>query len=309
MSTDAVAHQDARWDILGIGSATVDDLLFLPAYPVPDTKNELLHSERHGGGLMATALVAAARLGVRCGYAGVLGGDDVSQWIEADLAREGLDMSPVVHRQDSGSIHAFIMVEASTRTRTILYTMNGYPGADETLPAAETIRAARVLLIDDVASDAVLRAVEIAHEAGIPVIADFEFTRHPRLIELPDHLIVSAHYAAGLTGIADPAAAAQHLWHKRRDVVVITCGAEGCWYAPGADAVVHQPAFEVEVVDTTGCGDVFHGAYASALTWGLPLAERIRFASATAALKATQPGGRRGIPTRDQVEAFLRRTA
>ncbi len=69
--------------------------------------------------------------------------------------------------------------------------------------------------------------------------------------------------------------------------------------------VRHQPAFPVEVVDTTGCGDVFHGAYASALAEGLDLPVRVRLAAAAAALKATQPGGQAGIPSRGKVEAFL----
>src|SRR5262249_19088568 len=96
-----------RWDVLGIGSATVDDLLFLPAFPIPDTKNRLERIERYGGGLVATGLVAASRLGTRTAFAGVLGEDDTSQWVESDLAREGIDISPVVRRMDACPIHAF----------------------------------------------------------------------------------------------------------------------------------------------------------------------------------------------------------
>ena len=69
--------------------------------------------------------------------------------------------------------------------------------------------------------------------------------------------------------------------------------------------VLHQPAFRVETVDTTGCGDVFHGAYAAALREGRPIADRLRFAAAVAALKATRVGGQKGIPSREEVEAFL----
>lgn len=69
--------------------------------------------------------------------------------------------------------------------------------------------------------------------------------------------------------------------------------------------VQHQPAFRVRTVDTTGCGDLFQGAYAAALALGATLSERVRLARAAAALKATQPGGQRGIPTRNQVDEFL----
>lgn len=298
-----------RWDILGVGSATVDDLLFVPAFPQPDTKNRLDRVERHGGGLVATALVAAARLGAKAAFAGMLGDDDVSRWIEADLAREGVDVAPVVHRDDSRPIHAFIIVEQGTGARTILYTVAGRTGADAELPDAETIQAARVLFIDDVGGDLSLRAGQVARAAGIPVVADFEWTENADLIALPDHLIVSERFAARVTGAADPAEAARRLWHADRAAVVVTCGAEGCWYLSAGSAPRHQPIIPVSVVDTTGCGDVFHGAYAAALTRGLPLVERIRFATGAAALKATKAGGRQGIPTRAQVEALLANAA
>ena len=92
----------------------------------------------------------------------------------------------------------------------------------------------------------------------------------------------------------------------QRQVVVVTCGEQGGYYrAADAEEVRHFAAFAVRTVDTTGCGDVFHGAYAAALARGLALTERLRFAAAAAALKATQPGAQKGIPTRGEVEAFL----
>jgi sulfofructose kinase len=296
---------DKRWDVLGIGSATVDDLLFLPSFPIADTKNKLDRVERYGGGLVATALVAAVRLGARAAFAGVLGDDDISRWVEADLAREGVDMSVVARNAEARPIHAFIVVESATQTRTIMYTVDGRTGADDALPITETIHAAKVLLIDDVGTDAIMRPTQTARAAGIPVVADLEWTHNPALVELPDHLIVSQRFASRFTGATTPADAARKLWHDERAVVVITCGADGCWVLTADGEPVHQPAFAVEVVDTTGCGDVFHGAYATGLTWGLPLNERIRFATATAALKATQAGGRQGIPTWEKVQGFL----
>ncbi|MBK8022067.1 MAG: permease [Chloroflexi bacterium] len=300
-------EREKRWDVLGIGSATVDDLLFVPSFPVPDTKNRLDRVERYGGGLVATALVAVARMGLRAAYAGMLGDDDISRWIADDLAREGVDVSPVVQRPDARPIHAFIMVESASQTRTILYTVEGRTGADDELPDAETIRAAKVLLIDDVGTDAAMRPARIAREAGIPVVADFEWTDDRNLISLPDHLIVSQRFAARVTGRATPAQAARALWNDDRTVVAITCGAEGCWSLTANDATpIHYPAFPVEVVDTTGCGDVFHGAYAAALALGLELEDRLHVAVAAAAIKATQAGGRKGIPTRERIETFLR---
>jgi sugar/nucleoside kinase (ribokinase family) len=95
------------------------------------------------------------------------------------------------------------------------------------------------------------------------------------------------------------------LWGHEREVVVVTNGSEGCWYTADGQTALYQPAFPVEPADTTGSGDVFHGAYASALARGSPLPERIRFASVAAAMKATARGGQAGIPTREKVEKAL----
>ena len=155
-----------------------------------------------------------------------------------------------------------------------------------------------------------LRAALVAREANVAVIADFEYVSSPLfpdLLALVDHLILPAGFAAQLSGRSDPREAALALWSERRELVAITCGADGAWWvdrdAPGQPR--HQPAYAVRVVDTTGCGDVFHGAYAAALARGLPAEARMRYAAAAAALKATQPGGQAGIPTRGEVEALL----
>jgi len=94
-------------------------------------------------------------------------------------------------------------------------------------------------------------------------------------------------------------------WCKHRQTVVFTCGAAGVWFAGNDGVVQHGSAFPVKVADTTGCGDVFHGAYAAALVNGASVADCVSFASAVAALKATQSGGQSGIPTRADVERFL----
>ena len=140
------------------------------------------------------------------------------------------------------------------------------------------------------------------------MVADFERIPGPafhELFDLVDHLIVSQHFARLLTSEEDPRLAVRKIWNKSRQLVAVTCGSEGCWYLskPDPETLNHQPAFPVETVDTTGCGDVFHGAYAAFLARGMSLPECIRLASGAAALKATQKGGQNGSPT---LEALLR---
>ncbi|MHB8520168.1 MAG: PfkB family carbohydrate kinase [Limisphaerales bacterium] len=340
----------------------MDELIYVAAYPPADAKTRVLRRERHCGGLTATALVAGARLGARCAYAGVLGADEQSQFVLDALAREGIDVSRTRRLEGVRPIRSVIVVGEHRKTRNIFFDAQGVVGADPKWPSATAIRSARVLLVDVYGVPGMIRAARIARAAGIPVVGDFERDDVPQfaaLFALVDHLIIPAPFACKLTGARSAAAATEELWkasglcrpqthrtaargpsrvpsprlspvgqervaegrvradsrnpdlesHAGRAVVIVTCGEKGCYSADAsAPRARLWPTFKVKAVDTTGCGDVFHGAYAAALAQGMGLAERIRVASAAAALKATRPGGQAGIPTRAAVDKFLKRT-
>ncbi len=299
---------DKQWDVLGFGAVTVDDLIYVDRYPYPDMKVTVIGKQRQGGGLVGTALVAASRLGARTAYAGILGDDELSRYTLDELSREGVDCSAVLHRPAARPIHSIIIVDPSGQ-RSILPSFVGvqWRNADE-IPDA-MIASCRVLFIDHHAVEGSLRAIALAHAHGIPVVADIERESEQRaeqLLPLVDHLIVSINFARQKTGADDPADMALAL-AKGRTCAVVTSGEQGCWYVTREQPskAIHQPAYRVQVVDTTGCGDVFHGAYAAMLAQGEPIDNIIRIASATAAMKATQPGGRAGIPNRAAVMQFI----
>lgn len=288
--------------MLGLGCVAVDELLTIPGYPPPDAKVPILRRERRVGGTTATALRAAARLGARAAFAGVLGEDESSQFVRDALAREGVDLTQLVYRPGARPIQTVILLDPAAPSRTIFYDLAGACGADPDLPAASAIHATRVLLVDHFGTEGMTRAARVARTAGIPVVADFESAGpgFATLLDLVDHLIVPQDFAAAWTGHADPAAQVNALWTDARHLVAVTCGTAGCWYR-GTDGRGHQAAFSVAAGDTTGCGDVFHGAYAATLAWGWELPARLRFASAAAALLAATAK----CPTRAEVEAFL----
>jgi sulfofructose kinase len=298
-----------QFDILGIGCVSIDDLLYVPgAFPVADTKIRVTSWDRQCGGLTGTALVTAARLGVRCAFAGLLGVDELTPIIEENFLREGVDISYAPRAKDAPIPHSVIIVSADTGSRNIFYRVDGRFGADEHLPDESVIRSARVLFLDQCGMAGSLRAATMARAAGIPIVADFEDDSHPQFIDLlrlVDHVVLPQDMAEKITGKSAPEAAARAVWHKECQAVVVTCGTAGSWFLSKDGAVHHQPAFKVKAVDTTGCGDVFHGAYAAGLVQGASLNQCVRLATAAAALKATHPGGQRGIPTRAQIEDFL----
>ena len=299
-------------DVLGLGCIAVDELLYVDAYPAADGKMPVGRWQRQCGGLTATALVAAARLGAKAAYAGCLGQDDLSRFAMECLVREGVDTSHV-RPGDATPIHSVVIVGGQGASRTIFYCTQGAAKVQPDWPPAEVIRAAKVLFVDHGGVAGMIRAAQVARAAGIPVVADLEEDGDPRfgeLLELIDHLILSRSFAQWITGRREPAAAVELLRtggpHR---AVVVTCGGEGCWYSAAdlPDGPHHQPAFPVDVVDTTGCGDVFHGAHCAGLARGLETSALVRLASAAAALKATRPGGQSGIPTMAAIEAFLHR--
>jgi sulfofructose kinase len=192
-----------------------------------------------------------------------------------------------------------------------LFDAEGVVGAICDSPSADLIRSVHVLFVDHVGSDGMIRAAKIAKNAGVAIVGDFEggeASRLSKLLELVDHLILPLEFASKLTDAPDPAGAVRSLWNDTRETVVVTMGDRGCLYMTGSqsDCVKHQLAFKVRAVDITGCGDVFHGAYASALARGLDIFERIRFASAASAIKAVNLGGQNGIPNCSAVEEFLK---
>ncbi len=297
-------------DILGLGAVAVDDLLYLEEFPRADSKMKVVRRERHPGGLTGTALVAASRLGRRCTYAGTLGDDELSRFALERLEAEGIDTSNLVRRPEARPFHSTILIDMKRRTRTILWDASGVVGADPKLPSEEVIGAAAVLFVDHTGLEGMVRAALVARASGIPIVADFERRPGPLfndLEALADHPIFSIDFARELTGATDGRSAVRALWTEARAVVVVTGGPDGAWYATGEEPgrIFHQPAFAVEVVDTNGCGDAFHGAYAAALAEGMAAKDRVRFAAAVAALKATKRGGQQGLPRRDEADRFL----
>jgi sulfofructose kinase len=292
--------------ILGAGTITVDDFLYVARYPAPDHKAPVLRKTRRLGGLIGTALAAASRLGATCAYAGVLGSDELSAYVKRGLDSAGVDRSRVLEDPKAGVTHSVIVVAEEGHTRNIFYDLQMRPLPPERVDRA-LVSGIRVLVVDQLAT-------EIAHlgrEAGLPVVADMDWSDRPDLEEtmlLFSHLILSSQFARDATGCRDPESCVAALHGgSGRPCTAVTWGAEGCYYCTGAGqpAVRHQPGFPVTALETTGCGDVFHGAYAAALAGGGSVGECLRYASAAAALYAARPSGWEYLPVRGDVEALL----
>jgi len=310
--TDNESRPNGSFDVVALGSVSVDDRLWVTTFPEADMKVPILRRDRSCGGVCATALAAAARLGAKAAYAGILDDSESARFVLDELNRAGVDTSNIHKYPGATPAQAVIVIDQSSRTRTIFYDVSGFVGPEyEWLPASLLSRT-RVFLIDNFRLDLTMRAARAARAAGAAVLGDFENSTMPRineLVEVVDHVVVSRDFALAVTGERRAADAARQLRQNGRTAVV-TCGEEGVWYADGDDHsnAKHQPAFVVDTVDTTGCGDVFHGAYAAALSRGFSLDKRILFSAAVAALwAAAKRDGYASLPRAAEVEEFLSR--
>ena len=302
------------FDVVGVGYCAVDYLGIVPRFPEVDTKIPMEEFVRQGGGITATAMATVGRLGGRASYIGKVGDDDFGRFIVAELEKDGVHTGSMVIQPGASSQFSFVVVDKPSGKRTIFWTYSGIRFEGSEL-RREDVLAGKVVHVDAHHPSAAIQAASWANEAGIPVVMDAGSVREgsKELVERADCLIASSLFARQFTGQDDPEKAARMMFGScspelvegRRRISVVTMGEQGCVYVTD-DGTFHQPAFEVEVVDTTGAGDVFHGAFSFGLSKGWQFAEIIRFASAVAAIKCTKLGGRAGIPTLEQALAFLR---
>jgi sulfofructose kinase len=296
------------FDVVGVGHATLDLLGVVPRHPEVDTKTELQAFSLQGGGPVATALCTLAALGNRTAVVAKLSDDIFGQLIRQGLEEAGVATSGLVVEPGRVSPVSFIAVERDSGRRNIYWTR----GDVGLLTPAEVplglLSGARALHVDGVQMEAQLHAAREARRLGIPVMYDAGSPRpgSAELVGLTDLLVTSERFAVELGG-GTLAANLRALRERGPRTVVVTLGVDGAVGLRGED-FVSVPALEGPVVDTTGAGDVYHGAFLHAHLKGLALRECMRFASAAAGLKCRSLGGRAGIASEAEVRAAMDET-
>lgn len=301
------------FDVVGVGCNAIDYLCLMPDFPEEDTKMEVDAIEMQGGGNIGTALVAVSRLGGSAAFCAAVGDDEYRDEVLAALRDEGVNTDHVVIKEGANP-RAFIMINRRRSSRTIIYTRRNVPSfLPEDLDPA-VIASARVLLVDFYYPEASISAAREARLRGIPVVVDAESVPPlaGRVLEQATHLIASLPFARRFTGLQDPQAAGPEallsaLAEKSGvPFVCVTLGERGAAAMERNRRFILQEAYPVKTVDTTGAGDVFHGAFAYALGRGYSVEQAMKLSSACASLKCGSLGGRRGIPGMRRVKEFLR---
>lgn len=295
-------------DVVGLGLNSIDTICVGSRFPRPNAKTRLSNVRLEPGGMVATALTACARLGLRARYIGSVGTDDWGRAQLASLRAENLDLEFVRIVEGTTSQMAVIVLEESVGERTILWHRDSKLIFPVTDLRRETIVSARLLHLDGCDAAAALQAARWAREAGIPVVIDIDQVYDETtddLLRSVDYLIAAEDFSAQSVGVTEPEEAVRALGEKYGcPVTGITLGSRGAIFSDRG-RILRSNAFKVPVVDTTGAGDVFRGAFIYGLlqNWALP--DVIRFSHATAGMKCMHLGARRGIPTFAQVRDFL----
>ena len=296
------------WDVIGVGSNSIDHVLLLPE-TIPSlaasTKIRLRAQSVRCGGQTVTTLGTCAALGLKTKYVGAIGRDENGRRMRDALTRRGVDITHVVER-DAATQTATILVHPETGSRVVLWDRDGrLPLRSEDVPV-ESFKVARIVHVDDVDVTVALGAATAARAAGVRVTSDIDHVSDltEDLLTMVTYPIFADEAPQLLTGVSDPEGALRKLRRQHAGVLCVTLGERGAMALEGSQ-LHHQPAFPVQVRDTTGAGDVFRGGFIYGVLRGWSVPRILEFAAAAAAVSCTRLGALDGAPTLQDVRTLL----
>jgi sulfofructose kinase len=298
-----------QFDVVGVGLNATDTLILLSHFPAYAGKVAFEREILSPGGQVASAMVTCAKLGLRAKYIGTVGDDERGRIQLASLKDSGINLDDLEIRQSCPNQTAYILIDQTTGERTVLWQRAECLRLDPESITTEKIASARMLHIDAHDTPAVARAAEIAHQHHIPVTVDVDTIYHgfDRVLPHVDYLVASSEFPVQWTHERDPFRALEMIQEEYHiPVAAMTLGALGA-LARMHGRFIYSPAFVVNCADTTGAGDVFHGAFCYAVLQNMPLRESLEFSNAMAALNCTALGARGRIATVEEARALMGR--
>ena len=296
------------FDVVGVGLNATDTLILLPRFPDYGGKVPFEREVLSPGGQVASAMVTCAKLGLRAKYIGTLGDDERGVIQLEGLRASGVNLDHIEIRPNCANQSAYILVDQASGERTVLWHRDDCLRIDPDTLTPEKIAGARLLHIDGHDTPAVSRAADIARRHQIPVSVDVD-TIYPgfdRVLPNVDYLIASSEFPSRWTHEADPFRALTLIQNEYgMRLAAMTLGAEGS-LARVDGRFLYSPGFVVDCVDTTGAGDVFHGAFCYSVIESMPVREALEFSNAMAALNCTALGARGRIAGLPEAQALMR---
>lgn len=295
------------FDVVGVGLNATDTMIVVPHFPAYGGKAPFTREFVSVGGQVASAMVTCSRLGLRAKYIGAVGDDERGRIQLESLRASDINIDHLQQRADCANQSAYIIIDQATGERTVFWSRPECLRISPDQISPEQITCARLLHIDGHDTSAVEHAARIAKDHGIPVTVDVDtiYSGFDRVLPLVDYLIASSEFPGRWTGIEDPFDALDTLQRRfGMRVAAMTLGAQGS-LALMHGVFHYSPAFIVNCVDTTGAGDVFHGAFCYSVLQKMPIAEALEFSNAMAALNCMAMGARGGIGTVEDARRLI----
>lgn len=297
-------------DIIGFGDPFLDLVIKVDRLPETNTNCPMNEYCFQGGGNVATALVAASRLGLRTSLIGSVGDDLFGRMSLSDLEYNKVDTSKMLIQKGAKSNFSICATETAVSGKEFISSHGDFKEVQPGDLDEEYIKSAK-MLHTGLITPAVIRACEYIHAAGGEVSIDAPYYR-PHVYGNYRHFDIfigsEMYYDVMCRELGyDPAEYEKNMRAVQNEgpgIVIFTFGGDGC-RGVYEDRYFEMPAINVEVADTTGAGDVFHGAFDYAYLQGWNIEKCARFSTGVSAIKCTRPGGRAGIPTLDVLEKFL----
>jgi len=258
-----------------------------------------------GGGPAATAAVAVAKLGRKVDFIGRVGGDSVADIMLTELSGYGVNVDKVIHIPQASSAFSAVLVDDEGERMIINYQDKSLSRDIEPLKSID-FSTYSTILCDVRWPEGAKYALEQAKKYAIPSVLDADLSPDSiaELVDLADHIAFSEPGLAKYSGTYDPLQGLKIAQKKTKGIVYVTVGEKGCYWLENTQ-LMYQEGKKVKVVDTTGAGDVFHGAFAVAVAEKMETRDAVVFSNTVAAVKCTKLGGREGIPDRNTVDECI----
>jgi sulfofructose kinase len=296
-----------RVDAVGVGLNATDTILRLPYFPTLDSKVRTMSADLRAGGQVASAMVACSRWGLRARYVGKVGDDWAANFQQEQLDAEGVE-SHLVREPNCASPASYILVDTRSGERTVLWGRDPRAELHPEDLKKEWVQSASALLVDGHDTAAAAQAARWAHEVQTPVVGDFDniYPGVQALLENVDYIITSQGFPARMTGESDVLKSLPQLQAEFKcHLMAANLGRDGVIGWDGK-RFFYFPAFTVNAIDTTGAGDIFHGAFVYGVVKGMSVEQNLEFSCAAAGLACTGLGARGGIATLDEINRLIR---
>jgi sulfofructose kinase len=302
---------DRIFDVIGLGVSTVDLLNVVDHFPKKEEVQKSFFSTMQGGGPVATAMVTLARLGANAVMIDSLGDDWFGEQIIAEFKKGKVNTDHIKINIGRNSSSAAILVRKNDGARTIIFSPGNSPDFSEEEITPDLVSQTKYIHINGRHFGACLHACKIARKAGTKISFDGGSHRFreelKQIIPLTDICVVAKEFAQSYSGTTEIEEAAKTILKWGPEIVIVTDGLNGSFLFTKEINNYHQKAFVVEkTIDTTGCGDSYHGAFLFGLCKGFDLLESMKIASAVAAINSTKLGGRAALPNFNELNKFLK---